>query len=189
VDFFPNQPQAQLQATDDDTSRAAGVSAESGGVARQSESQQPGGASGTVSNLLPSADAAQPTGLFPGPWYYAARYLHRRPTPLKPIRPAYPPETENLSGQVVLLLLINERGTVDTAHIIESQPPGRFDDLVIKAFAHETYAPGLITGYPVKSQLLVEVIFEPGALPETSILPDLTQYKIKAGPIPSAKEN
>lgn len=120
--------------------------------------------------------AASPSnGLFPGPWYYPARYLHRRPSPLKPIWPEYPPEAQTLSGQIVLLLMINEKGGVDSYRIVESQPPGVFDDAVINAFSRETYAPGLITGYQVKSQLLVEIIFEPGALPQTSILPGLPQ--------------
>lgn len=118
-------------------------------------------------------------GLIPGPWYYPARYLHRRPTLLKPIRPSYPPEAETIPGQVQLLLLINESGGVDSYHIIEAQPPGIFDDAVIDAFARERYAPGLITGYPVKSQLLVEVIFEPGSAPQANLLPALPGQRVQ----------
>ena len=127
----------------------------------------------TIDKLPPAVDSAQAAGLLPGPWYYPARYLHRRPTPLKPIYPAYPVAEENTPGQVVLLLLVNERGTVDSYQVMESQPAGRFDDVVIKAFAHETYAPGLITNYPVKAQLLVDVRFEPGRLPTANILSEL----------------
>jgi hypothetical protein len=112
-------------------------------------------------------------GIVSGPWYYSARYLHRRPTPLKPIRPAYPPLVGDLAGHVVLLLLINERGMVDSHQIVKAAPGGIFEESVVTAFINERYAPGLITGYPVKSQLLVEVIFEPGAEPRTSVLVDL----------------
>jgi protein TonB len=112
-------------------------------------------------------------GIVSGPWYYSARYLHRRPTPLKPIRPAYPPLVGDLAGNVVLLLLINERGTVDSHQIVKAAPGGIFEESVVTAFINERFAPGLITGYPVKSQLLVEVIFEPGAEPRTSVLVDL----------------
>jgi protein TonB len=112
-------------------------------------------------------------GIVSGPWYYSARYLHRRPTPLKPIRPAYPPFVGDLAGNVVLLLLINERGTVDSHQVVKAAPGGIFEESVVTAFINERYAPGLITGYPVKSQLLVEVIFEPGAEPRTGILLDL----------------
>jgi hypothetical protein len=112
-------------------------------------------------------------GVVSGPWYYSARYLHRRPTPLKPIRPAYPPLVGDLAGNVVLLLLISERGTVDSHQVVKAAPGGIFEESVVTAFINERYAPGLITGYPVKSQLLVEVIFEPGAEPRTGILLDL----------------
>lgn len=192
ADLLPTQPQAQpslqQQAAAEATSRAVVVPTKTGSAATQPEPKQTG-APGTASATPPVAVVSTPSGLLPGPWYYAARYLHRRPTPLRPIRPTYPPEAQNLPGQVVLLLLINERGAVDSYQIIESQPPGRFDAPVVEAFTHETYAPGLITGYPVKSQLLIEVVFEPGALPETNILPGLPQYEIKAGSIPSAREN
>ena len=112
-------------------------------------------------------------GIVSGPWYYSARYLHRRPTPLKPIRPAYPPFVGDLAGNVVLLLLINERGTVDSHQIVKAVPGGIFEESVVTAFINERFAPGLITGYPVKSQLLVEVTFEPGAEPRTGILLDM----------------
>ena len=71
------------------------------------------------------------------------------------------------------MLLINERGTVDSHQIMKAEPGGIFEESVVTAFIGERYAPGLITGYPVKSQLLVEVIFEPGAEPRTGILLDL----------------
>lgn len=111
-----------------------------------------------------------PSGIVSGPWYYSARYLHRRPTPLKPIRPAYPPFRGDLAGHVVLLMLINEQGTVDTYRIVKAEPAGIFDETVVTAFVKERYAPGLITGRAVKSQLLVEVVFEPGADPRTGVL-------------------
>ncbi|MBK9020650.1 MAG: TonB family protein [Sulfuritalea sp.] len=111
-------------------------------------------------------------GIVTGSWYYAARYLHRRPTPLKPIRPDYPPLTNTLSGRVVLLMFINQQGGVDSHRILESTPRGTFDEEVLKSFANERYAPGLISGFPVKSQLLVEVVFEPGKAPRTGLLLD-----------------
>lgn len=114
-------------------------------------------------------------GIVTGSWYYAARYLHRRPTPLKPIRPDYPPFTNTLSGRVVLLMFINQQGRVDSHRLLESTPRGTFDEAVLAAFANERYAPGLISGYPVKSQLLVEVVFEPGKAPRTGLLLDAPQ--------------
>ncbi|MBI5861491.1 MAG: TonB family protein [Rhodocyclales bacterium] len=172
VDFLSNSS----RAISEDRLRQSAVPPGIEGASLRSESQPPENVSAPAGTLPPAPAASSlstqmVSGLLPGPWYYAARYLHRRPTPLKPIRPNYPPEAENLRGQVMLLLLINERGTVDTYHIVESQPPGVFDDAVSDAFTREQYAPGLITGYPVKSQLLVDVTFEPGSAPTAIILP------------------
>lgn len=120
-------------------------------------------------SVLPAtADTAAhsgPSGMFPWPWYYPARYLHRRPTPLKPIWPDYPESLKDQHGRVRILLLINEEGVVDQHRIEVSDPPGMFDAAVVAAFTTARYAPALIAGYQVKSQLLAEVSFEPGAPP------------------------
>ncbi len=138
----------------------------------------PAAAAGT-SPTVPAAPAVPPapsaaglSGVVSGPWYYAARYLHRSPTPLRPIRPDYPPLFSDVAGHVVLLLFINEQGGVDTYRIESAEPPQIFDEAVLRAFVRERYAPGLITGNPVKSQLLVEVSFQPGSEPVTGILLD-----------------
>ena len=169
----PLPSSAKIQGIAESTSNSVVVPTPSGLDATPTAPRQTEGASGSISELPPSANAAPTPGLFPGPWYYSARYLHRRPTPLRPIRPEYPKEEENTAGQVMVVLMINEQGTVDSYQLMESQPPGRFDEAVIEAFAHETYAPGLIANYPVKSQLLVEIRFEPGSLPVANILPGL----------------
>ena len=70
-------------------------------------------------------------------------------------------------------MLINEQGTVDTYRIVKAEPAGIFDETVVTAFVKERYAPGLITGRSVKSQLLVEVVFEPGAEPRSGVLLEL----------------
>lgn len=115
------------------------------------------------------------SGIVSGPWYYPARYLHRRPTPLKPIRPPYPAAAGNQAGKVVLLLFINEQGTVDNHRVMKSEPDGLFENAVVPPFIAERYAPGLITGQAVKSQLLVEVSFEPGTEARVSVLAEPAQ--------------
>jgi TonB family protein len=99
-----------------------------------------------------------------GPWYYPAHYLHRRPSPLKPILPTYPAAAEGLSGHVVIRLLISETGAVDNVRIESSDPPMVFESVVIDAFAAAEFAPGIISSIAVKSQVLIEVTFEPGAM-------------------------
>ncbi len=115
---------------------------------------------------------AGPSGIVSGPWYYPASYLHRRPTPLRPILPNYPRFVSEVAGRVVLLLLINPQGTVDTFRVMDAKPAGVFEQTVIAAFVSERYAPGLILRHPVRSQLLIEVIFEPGSSPQTNVLSD-----------------
>lgn len=66
---------------------------------------------------------------------------------------------------MLIRLLINEQGEVDTYQILESEPTGSFDASVVAAFSTAKFAPGLITGYAVKSQLLAEVFFQPGQAP------------------------
>lgn len=118
---------------------------------------------------LGSSALAQAPGLLPGPWYYTAKWLHRRPTPLHPIFPQYPPAAAHIAGRVQLLLLINEQGGIDNYQVQEANPEGVFEEATITAFTQARYAPGLITNYPVRSQLLVEVVFEPGAAPRVGM--------------------
>jgi TonB family protein len=114
-----------------------------------------------------------PAGLFPGPWYYPARHLHHRPTPLVMIQPSYPKAAEELRGRVTILVLINENGKVDDYRIEDADPPGLFEDSVADAFTSVPYTPGLITGYQVKSQFRAEVLFEPG-LPPQIVVPSVS---------------
>ncbi|MBU1647127.1 MAG: energy transducer TonB [Gammaproteobacteria bacterium] len=138
-----------------------------------------------------------PSGLFPGPWYYTSRYLHRNPTPLKPIWPHYPATAENFRGRVTILLLINESGEIDQYRITDAEPAGIFEPSVIAAFIQARFAPGLITGSPVKSQLLAEVLFEPGAAPQakfsilevTDPLQGKSRSPAPATQVPSARGN
>lgn len=108
-------------------------------------------------------------GLFDGPWYYPARYLHRRVTVLQPIEPKVPTAAGDMRGKVALVLRVSRSGTVDGYDILESEPPGFFEQSVIDAFASERYAPGLIAGTPVRGLLHVEVLFEPGEAPKAVI--------------------
>lgn len=100
-------------------------------------------------------------GMFVGPWYFSAQYLHRRPSPLRPIRPDYPALTDNEVHTIRLLMLISAAGTVDS-YRVSGEKDTPFAKTVIDAFTTVDYAPGLIANIPVKSQLLVEVIFHPG---------------------------
>lgn len=142
------------------------------GETGQPTRQTPGAAgadqSAAVSSPLPAFQPPQKhdlppvvNGMFVGPWYYAAQYLHRRPSPLRPIRPDYPALADNETHTVRILMLISATGSVDSYRVTgESDTP--FAKTVIQAFTTVEYAPGLISNIPVKSQLLAEVTFNPG---------------------------
>lgn len=133
-----------------------------------------------IENSTNNASSHQDSGLVFGPWYYTSKWLHRRPTPLKPIQPEYPPHLADKSAHVRLLLLINEQGTVDKHQLIAPSEEDAFTLSAITAFRTALYAPGMITGYTVRSQLLVDIIFEPGQAPsiDLPIDPDVTQLPI-----------
>lgn len=115
---------------------------------------------GTSPGTTASNEVKYVDGLAHGPWYYAARYLHRRVTPVRTIKPEFPPVASVRSGKVKLLLFVNQTGGVDLYRIVSSEPSGVFDQSVIEAFASARYDPGRIAGQAVKAQLLVEVSFE-----------------------------
>lgn len=105
-----------------------------------------------------------------GPWYYPARLLHRRVTPLAPIRPTYPVEAESIAGRVVLLLFVNETGGIDRYRIEDSEPSDIFEPAIVEAFVRKgRYAPGRIGGRSVKAELRIEVSFQPGIEPLVNI--------------------
>lgn len=117
----------------------------------------------------PFVSQATKGGLFEGPWYYPAHNLHRHVTVLHPIEPKIPPGIGDLRGKVSMLLKVSPQGTVDSYEILDAEPPGIFEQSVIDAFSSELYAPGLIAGQAVRGLLHIEVNFEPGVAPKTTI--------------------
>ena len=89
---------------------------------------------------------------------------------MRPVEPLYPADKESVAGRVVLLLFINEKGGVDDYRIIESDPPGDFDPSAIEAFLAARFFPGKIAGIPVRSQIKVEILYNPHAAPQAAIL-------------------
>jgi TonB family protein len=95
--------------------------------------------------------------------YLRASELDARPAPLGDIEPVAPRGSEARSGRVVARILINEAGKADRVLVEASEPRGLFDASVVRAFGAARYRPGLKRGAAVKSQMRVEVRFEPQA--------------------------
>jgi hypothetical protein len=61
------------------------------------------------------------------------------------------------TGRVILLLLINENGGVDSVATLAARPPGILEGMARDAFASVRFFPALKDGKPVKSQKIVEI--------------------------------
>jgi len=93
--------------------------------------------------------------------YYTAREVDQRAMPLEEV-PLYNPLVGPAPGstaKVVILLLINERGTVDSVATLESRQPGDFSMIARTAFGSTRFSPAIKDGKPVKSQKVIEVIY------------------------------
>ena len=100
--------------------------------------------------------------LLDDPEYYPARLLDVLPRPLADVVLRYPDPAavQDISGRVVLLLLIDELGAVVEATVIEAEPPGYFEEAAIESFRDVLFQPAVRHGRAVKSRLPVEVTFD-----------------------------
>jgi periplasmic protein TonB len=96
------------------------------------------------------------------PEFYPARQLDVVPRPLGDIALRYPETAadQELSGRVVLLILIDELGMVVEASVISADPPGVFEEAAMESFRDVMFSPAQRHGRAVKSRLPVEVTFD-----------------------------
>jgi len=93
--------------------------------------------------------------------YLTASLLSQRPTALEAVDIPYPDATESgtWTASVVLVLFINEQGTVDRIEVEGSDVPTPFAEAAKNAFSRATFDPGRLMDQPVKSQVRIEVSF------------------------------
>jgi Gram-negative bacterial TonB protein C-terminal len=93
--------------------------------------------------------------------YLTAREVDQRATPLDDVPLVDTPSglRPGQTGKVILLLLINENGGIDSIATLEARPPGMFEAMARSAFASVRYSPALKGGKPVKSQKIVEIVY------------------------------
>ena len=84
------------------------------------------------------------------------------PRPLGEIVPAYPDAAGGKRGHVLLQLSIDDQGRVVRADVLEATPPGYFEDSARTAFLAARFQPALHNGAPVRSQVTIQVDYEPG---------------------------
>ncbi|MEL6345328.1 MAG: energy transducer TonB [Myxococcota bacterium] len=73
------------------------------------------------------------------------------PRPVRQVKPEIPSRVrqKGIEGSVVVSLLIGVNGQVQNAKIVESRPPGVFDESVLNAVKQWTFQPAMYQGEPV----------------------------------------
>lgn len=96
------------------------------------------------------------------PEFYPARKLDVLPRPIGDVALRYPEVAadQEMSGRVVLLILIDELGMVVEASVISADPPGVFEEAALESFRNVMFTPAQRHGRAVKSRLPVEVNFD-----------------------------
>lgn len=131
-------------------------------VRDQKEAQPPAkSASPAVEQTNPLLPALE-LPLLEDPTWYPAKQVDVHPTALYPIKPGYPDEgaEQGVEGNVVLLLLIDEAGTVKEAAVMEANPEGVFEESALAAFRNARFSPAQKNGRAVKSRVLIRVSYE-----------------------------
>lgn len=73
------------------------------------------------------------------------------PSPINQIAPSVPDRAraKGIEGLVVVSLLIGVDGRIQNVKLVESKPPGIFDDAVTSAVKQWTFSPAMYQGQPV----------------------------------------
>jgi protein TonB len=110
----------------------------------------------------PASGIAMATFPVPDHWF-SADELSVRAEPLTHVQIDYPAELaeSRVSGRVMLLLHVDERGLVRKAQVEESLPEGVFDNAALAAWADVRFSPAMKDGLAVKSRKLLEISFFP----------------------------
>jgi TonB family protein len=103
--------------------------------------------------------AMQPDGLVPPPAYYPSPLLDERPQIQMHVEPEFPAGAPVASGRVLVHLHIGIDGRVEEVLVTQAEPPGVFEQAAAEAFAVARFTPGKIRGQPVKTSLVIEVLF------------------------------
>ena len=95
--------------------------------------------------------------------YYDAMEVDKRAEPAIPVQLRFPPFGlhSQKSGKVILLLLISETGSVDQVEILDSQPPGIYENSALATFSMIPFVPAIKDGRPVRSRKTIQIDYEP----------------------------
>jgi hypothetical protein len=100
----------------------------------------------------------------PGPdpsTYLPSSQVTQRATPLQEVEIPYP-DTFHAPGRLTakLMLFIDENGVVAKVGAAEPRLPRPFEEAAARAFEKARFNPAMLNGRPVKSRMLVQVVFD-----------------------------
>lgn len=112
----------------------------------------PGKAFAGSSSPGPAADLAIEVPSLVDTRWYGAKEVDRHPRPLQRIEPPYPETARRrgIEGSVKLRVRIDEFGRVETAEVIEGDPPGVFDAIALETVRKLRFDPAKRAGQPVR---------------------------------------
>lgn len=160
------QSTAQTPDTLFATSGESDVSASALGGSIVSDPPEPG------RGMIAADPPPRPTGpvavtgpdlMFKPDQYYTSREVDVRAEPLNEAPLVYPQLAyqRRIKGKVTLQIFINERGGIDQLSVVSAEPPGIFEEAVLTATEALQFSAALKNGRRVKSQKIVEVVFDP----------------------------
>jgi periplasmic protein TonB len=95
------------------------------------------------------------------PAWYEAKDLDAYPRSLSPLEPGYPDAAAGASGEVILLLKIDELGRLQGASIVRADPEGVFEAQALQAVEAAHFWPAQREGQAVRSRIVVKIRFAP----------------------------
>lgn len=120
-------------------------------------------ATGPTSTAVGPADASALPSLPLGidTTWYQARNVDVHPKAIRRVEPDYPPEARrrNLDGTLKLMLKIDDLGRVQSAEVVEANPPGVFEEAALEAFRKARFHPAMKDGRPVRYEAYIRVDF------------------------------
>jgi protein TonB len=95
----------------------------------------------------------------PDSTYYAAKQLDVYPALVRPLDLRYGGKAaaDGVSGRALLLVMIDESGTVRDVSVVEAEPGDYFEDDAKRAFMSARFSPAYRNGRAVRSRVLVQV--------------------------------
>ncbi len=96
------------------------------------------------------------------PVYYSARELDVLPRVVQSVSPDLPrfAVEHHLSGWVLLNVRLRADGRVESVKVVESSPPGTFDEAARQVFLQSVFQAGQRGGEPVNAQFEVKMTFQ-----------------------------